>query len=47
MNEVSAGGHIGLFMGSRTLQEDWLPIAHWISSTNENPAAPMVKPPKS
>jgi poly(3-hydroxybutyrate) depolymerase len=24
------GGHIGLFMGSRTLQQTWLIIAHWI-----------------
>ena len=24
------GGHIGLFMGSRTLQETWPAIAHWI-----------------
>jgi poly(3-hydroxyalkanoate) synthetase len=26
------GGHIGLFMGSRTLKEAWPPIARWISS---------------
>lgn len=25
------GGHIGLFMGSRTLRETWPRIAHWIS----------------
>jgi len=25
------GGHIGLFMGSRTLQQTWPEIAHWIS----------------
>jgi len=24
------GGHIGLFMGSQTLQQTWLAIAHWI-----------------
>jgi len=24
------GGHIGLFMGSRTLQQTWPAIAHWI-----------------
>ncbi len=26
------GGHIGLFMGSRTLQEAWPTIAHWIAN---------------
>ena len=26
------GGHIGLFMGVRTLKEDWPPIARWIVS---------------
>ena len=25
------GGHIGLFMGSRTLREAWPAIARWIS----------------
>lgn len=25
------GGHIGLFMGSRTLKDTWPEIAHWIS----------------
>jgi hypothetical protein len=24
------GGHIGLFMGSRTLKESWPSIARWI-----------------
>ena len=24
------GGHIGLFMGARTLKDDWPPIARWI-----------------
>jgi poly(3-hydroxybutyrate) depolymerase len=24
------GGHIGLFMGTRTLQQTWPAIAHWI-----------------
>ncbi len=27
------GGHIGLFMGSRTLKETWPEIAHWIGHT--------------
>ena len=26
------GGHIGLFMGSRTLKESWPSIAHWIAA---------------
>lgn len=25
------GGHIGLFMGARTLKEHWPPIAHWLA----------------
>ena len=29
-----AGGHIGLFMGSRTLKEAWPPTARWISGTD-------------
>ena len=29
------GGHIGLFMGSRTLTETWPAIARWISSVDE------------
>jgi polyhydroxyalkanoate depolymerase len=31
------GGHIGLFMGSRTLQEAWPAIAHWICSDQVSP----------
>ena len=26
------GGHIGLFMGARTLKEHWPPIARWIAA---------------
>ena len=26
------GGHIGLFMGSRTLKEVWPPITRWIAA---------------
>ena len=26
------GGHIGLFMGARTLKENWPPIAQWIAA---------------
>ena len=26
------GGHIGLFMGARTLSEHWPPIARWIAA---------------
>ena len=26
------GGHIGLFMGARTLKEDWPKIARWIAA---------------
>ncbi|MDR2240581.1 MAG: alpha/beta fold hydrolase [Zoogloeaceae bacterium] len=30
MSKTVPGGHIGLFMGSRTLKEHWPEIAHWI-----------------
>jgi poly(3-hydroxyalkanoate) synthetase len=26
------GGHIGLFMGARTLKDHWPEIAHWVAS---------------
>ena len=26
------GGHIGMFMGARTLKENWPPIARWIAA---------------
>ena len=29
--KIVPGGHIGLFMGSRTLRETWPEIAHWIA----------------
>ena len=29
------GGHIGLFMGARTLKEHWPPIVQWIISTSD------------
>ncbi len=32
--ETVAGGHIGLFMGARTLSEHWPPIARWIAETS-------------
>ena len=34
------GGHIGLFMGSKTLKDTWPGIARWI---NENSAALAVE----
>jgi hypothetical protein len=27
---IAPGGHIGLFMGSRTLKDTWPQIARWI-----------------
>ncbi len=30
VSELAPGGHIGLFMGSRTLKENWARIGHWI-----------------
>ncbi len=32
VQQTVPGGHIGLFMGARTLKEHWPPIAHWIAS---------------
>ncbi len=32
MQKTVPGGHIGLFMGARTLKEDWPPIAHWLAA---------------
>ncbi len=32
VQETVAGGHIGLFMGARTLKEHWPHIAHWIAA---------------
>jgi poly(3-hydroxyalkanoate) synthetase len=31
---VAKGGHIGLFMGARTLRESWPKIAHWIKANS-------------
>lgn len=30
VSELAPGGHIGLFMGSKTLKEHWARIGHWI-----------------
>lgn len=32
IKELASGGHIGLFMGSKTLAEHWPKIANWISN---------------
>ncbi len=32
VQETVPGGHIGLFMGARTLQEHWPQIARWIAA---------------
>ncbi len=32
VQETVPGGHIGLFMGARTLKEHWLRIARWIAA---------------
>ena len=31
VEKIVPGGHIGLFMGSRTLKESWPEIARWIA----------------
>jgi len=32
VSETVPGGHIGLFMGARTLKEHWPAIARWITA---------------
>jgi hypothetical protein len=32
VRKTVTGGHIGLFMGARTLHEHWPPIARWIAA---------------
>jgi poly(3-hydroxyalkanoate) synthetase len=32
MKALAPGGHIGLFMGSRTLKDAWPEIAAWIAA---------------
>ena len=32
VEKTVAGGHIGLFMGARTLKQDWPEIARWIAA---------------
>jgi len=32
VQKVVPGGHIGLFMGARTLKEQWPSIAQWIAA---------------
>jgi poly(3-hydroxyalkanoate) synthetase len=46
MKKLVPGGHIGLFMGARTLTEVWPSIARWISSAPASAAA-MVTSPKT
>jgi poly(3-hydroxybutyrate) depolymerase len=36
------GGHIGLFMGSRTLKNDWPPIARWICAVTRSEPSPRT-----
>jgi polyhydroxyalkanoate depolymerase len=49
LKQLVPGGHIGLFMGSRTLREAWPAIARWICSNQVSPtsAPAMVTPPKT
>jgi polyhydroxyalkanoate depolymerase len=37
ISETVAGGHIGLFMGHRTLKENWPRIARWIAAQSSAP----------
>jgi len=32
MQKTVPGGHIGLFMGTRTLKKHWPPISRWITA---------------
>ncbi len=36
VKDLAAGGHIGLFMGSNPLRENWPRIAKWLRSNNRN-----------
>jgi poly(3-hydroxyalkanoate) synthetase len=36
IKQLAPGGHIGLFMGSRTLNDAWPTIAHWIAAQPSN-----------
>jgi poly(3-hydroxybutyrate) depolymerase len=35
VKEIASGGHIGLFMGSKPLRENWPKIAKWIRKYSE------------
>lgn len=35
VKDIAAGGHIGLFMGSKPLRENWPRIANWIGKYSE------------
>ncbi len=39
---VAPGRHLSLFMGARTLKNEWREIAHWLS--NERPAGKRARP---
>jgi hypothetical protein len=48
VQETTPCGHIGLFMGARTLEEHWPPIARWIAAQRERidgPGRPPAQPP--
>lgn len=47
MQETVPGGHIGLFMGARTLKEHWPTVARWIAWVSGSMAAtsPWAPPP--
>jgi len=35
VKDIASGGHIGLFMGSKPLKENWPKIAKWIKANSE------------
>ncbi len=40
LQKTVPGGHIGLFMGARTLKEHWPPIARWIAAQSNRASSP-------
>ena len=42
VKKLAPGGHIGLFMGSKTLAEVWPEIGHWMTSHGQERSPPTA-----
>jgi hypothetical protein len=40
---TAPGGHIGLFMGARTLKEYWPDIGQWIAACSAQPEGQRIR----